>query len=74
MLRTSLQATEHDDDALVSLPASHTLAQIVTKTDKSFQTAAIALPVKAGLLIAVGIRLIGLLLRRRIVKVLEFFC
>jgi hypothetical protein len=37
MLRTTLQAIEHDEDALVSLPASHTLAQIVRKADKSFK-------------------------------------
>src|SRR6516162_625544 len=37
MLRTTLQAIEHDEDALVSLPGSHTLAQIVRKADKSFK-------------------------------------
>jgi hypothetical protein len=35
MLRTSPLATEHD--TLVSLSASHTLAQIVRKADKSFK-------------------------------------
>jgi hypothetical protein len=46
MLRTSLQATEHDDDALVSLSASQTLAQIVRKADFLFDREAVSSTVK----------------------------